>query len=132
METAKPESPPPSPRGLSEPLLRYLEARGFLLSIEAQEALQFVIGVGILAGIGAAAAFMGWVLLTAALVSVIMERAGWHWVKAVTVLGGAHMLLALIFLVAMRSRLRGLRFFKETLNEFKKDRAWLASQTPND
>jgi uncharacterized membrane protein YqjE len=129
MDDAPPDSPPSGARGLSEPLLRYLEARGVLLSIEAQEALQLVIRLMVFAGIASAAAFMGWVLLTAALVNVIMNAAGWHWVKAATVLGFAHVALAVVFLLVARNRLGGLRFFHETLNEFKKDREWLASQT---
>lgn len=123
------DAPPVAPRGLSEPLLRYLEARGVLLSIEAQEALRQVIATLIFGAIAFAAAFMGWVLLTAALVDVIMDQAGWHWVKAVAVLGAVHVVLAVLFLVGMRNRLSGLRFFAETLNEFKKDREWLARQT---
>jgi uncharacterized membrane protein YqjE len=129
MEEAPPESPSRRPRGLTEPLLRYLEARGILLTIEAQEALQQVLRVLLFAGIAAAAAFMGWVLLTAALVHVLMAAGGWSWVTAVTVLGIAHVALAIAFVFAVRNRVGGLRFFSETLNEFKKDREWLASQT---
>jgi uncharacterized membrane protein YqjE len=112
-----------------EPLLRYLEARGILLTIEAQEALQQVLRVLLFAGIAAAAAFMGWVLLTAALVHVLMAAGGWSWVKAVTVLGVAHVALAIACLFVVRQRVGGLQFFRETINEFKKDRQWLASQT---
>ena len=129
MDAAPPEIPRISARGLSEPLLRYLEARGVLLTIEAQEALQSVIRLLIFGAVAAAAAFMGWVLLTAALVHVIVNATDWHWAGAVTVLGGAHVMFAIVFLLIMRSRLGKLRFFKDTLNEFKRDRAWLASQT---
>ena len=129
MDAASPEFPRTSARGLSEPLLRYLEARGVLLTIEAQEALQSVIRLLIFGAVAAAAAFMGWVLLTAALVHVIMKATDWHWARAVTVLGGAHVVFAIVFLLTLRSRLGKLRFFKDTLNEFKRDRAWLASQT---
>lgn len=82
MDTAPPEPPSHITRGLSEPLLRYFEARGVLLTIEAQEALQHIMRVAIFGGIAALAAFMGWVLLTAALISLIMDETGWHWVKA--------------------------------------------------
>ena len=129
MDAASPEFPRTSARGLSEPLLRYLEARGVLLTIEAQEALQSVIRLLIFGAVAAAAAFMGWVLLTAALVHVIVKATDWHWASAVTVLGGAHVAFAIVFLLIMRTRLARLRFFKDTLNELKRDRAWLASQT---
>lgn len=130
MDAAPPESPPAGPRGLglTEPLLRYLEARGVLLSIEAQEALQKIMGVMIFAAVAMAAAFMAWLLLTAVLLSLIMKATGWHWVTAAAVLGGAHLAVALGFLQVVRSRLGGLSFFGDTLNEFRKDRAWLASQ----
>jgi uncharacterized membrane protein YqjE len=129
MDEAPPESLPTRSRGLTEPLLSYLEARGILLTIEAQEALQHVLRVLLFAGIAAAAAFMGWVLLTAALVHVLMASAGWSSVKAVTVLGVAHVALAIACVLVVRHRVGGLRFFQETINEFKKDRQWLASQT---
>ena len=112
-----------------EPLLRYLEARGLLLTIEAQEALQHVLRVLLVAGIAAAAAFMGWVLLTAAVVHVLMSAAGWSWFRAVTVLGVAHVALAIACIFVVRQRVGGLRFFSDTINEFKKDRKWLAGQT---
>lgn len=129
MDAAPPEPPSSGPRGLSEPLLRYLEARGVLLTIEAQEALQQFMRLAILGGIAGLAAFMGWLLVTAALLSFIMDETGWHWVKAALVLGGSHLGIAIIFLLAMRNRLSGVRFFPDTLNEFKKDRAWLARPT---
>jgi uncharacterized membrane protein YqjE len=129
MDAAQPEPPSSGTRGLSEPLLRYLEARGVLLTLEAQEALQQLMRVLIFTGVAAMAAFMGWVLLTAALLSFVMEKTGWSLMAAVTVLGAAHGVLALLFLLLVRSRLGRLRLFAETLNEFKKDRVWLASQT---
>jgi uncharacterized membrane protein YqjE len=129
MDADPPEPPSAVFRGLSEPLLRYLEARGVLLTIEVQEALQQIMRILIFAGIAAAAVFMGWVLLTTAVVHLMMDKAGWHWVKAVTVLGAAHLGLAAVFLFMARNRLGALRLFAETLNEFKKDRAWLASPT---
>lgn len=133
MDAAPPEPQPTGPdaatRGLSEPLLRYLEARGVLLSIEAQEALQQILRVTILAGIAGTAAFTGWLLMTAAFLGLIMEKTGWHWQKAVTILGAAHLLLAVVFFLAMRGRLVGMRWFADTLNEFKKDRACLAHPT---
>jgi uncharacterized membrane protein YqjE len=112
-----------------EPLLSYLEARGILLTIEAQEALQQVLRVLLFAGIAAAAAFMGWVLLTAALVHVLMAAAGWSGFKALTVVGVAHVALAIACGLIVRHRVGGLRLFSETINEFRKDRQWLAGQT---
>ena len=68
MDAAPPEkehpkgNPMPS-HGLTEPLLRYLEARGILLTIEAQEALGHVVRVLMFLGLAGAAVFIGWLLL---------------------------------------------------------------------
>lgn len=129
MDAAPPEHPSSGPRGLSEPLLRYLEARGVLLTVEAQEALQHVLRLAIFGAIAGLAAFIGWLLITAALLSFIIDKTGWHWMKASLVLGAVHLGVALVFYLALRNRLGGVRFFPDTLNEFKKDRAWLARPT---
>ena len=133
MEAAT-QDPPPAPadsplKGLAGPLLQYLEARGVLLSIEAREVFLQIVRVTVLAGITAFSAFTGWLLLNAALLSVLMDRFDWTWQKAACILGAGHFLLALLSFAVVRSRLTAVQWFADTLNEFKKDRAWLARQT---
>ncbi|MFZ4766029.1 MAG: phage holin family protein [Roseimicrobium sp.] len=128
---AAPLEPRPSgsdskPRGLSEPLLRYLEARGILLTIEAQEAFGQIVGVLLLAGLGGAATLVGWLFFAACAASMMTTQWNWSWQGAASVLGALHLLAALAFFFAMKRRLTGLNWFTDTLQEFKKDSTWLA------
>lgn len=133
MDAATPEKEHPqtvgeSP-GLSEPLLRYLEARGILLTLEAQEALAQTIRVLIYASIAGLSLFFFWLLLGALAVAALMSQAGLSWQHAVAALAAFHLVVGVIFLLAMRNRLASMRWFGDTFNEFKKDRAWLSRQT---
>ncbi|MEO7101546.1 MAG: YhjD/YihY/BrkB family envelope integrity protein [Luteolibacter sp.] len=116
-------------RGLAAPLLKYLEARGVLASIEAREALQNVIWLGIWLSVAVVAVFAGWLLLATALVGWLTSYFGWSWVKAAGIAGGAHVLAALTAWFVMRMRLGQALWFSNTLNELKKDRAWLKEKT---
>ncbi len=135
MDAPPPENPHPHPsggapsRGLSEPFLRYLEARGVLLSLEAQEALGQGLRLLVFVGIACSCLFVAWLLLTGLAVDLLMKQAQWSWQQAVGALGGLHLFLAVLFLLAVKNRLASMRWFGDTINEFKKDRAWLASQT---
>ena len=127
----RPSGSESKPRGLSEPLLRYLEARGILLTIEAQEAFGQIVGVLILAGLGGAATLVGWLFLAACAASTITAQWGWSWQSAVAVLGALHLLVALALFFAMKRRLTALNWFTDTLQEFKKDSTWLARHFRN-
>lgn len=118
-----------SNKGLVTSLLRYAEARGLLLSLEAQEAVQQVLRYAILTAIGAVLVFTGWLLVAAGLTGLIMEKTGWSWVQAVLVLGGGHVILALILFTITLVGIRSARWFADSINEFQKDRTWLAKQT---
>lgn len=133
MDAAPPDNPPlvkeGAVHGLSEPLLGYLEARGVLLTLEAQEAFAQVVRVLAFAAVAVITAFTGWLLLAAGVVSVLVSQSHWTWEKAATVVGAVHLLIAVVFAIAMRNRLAEIEWFPDTLREFKKDRAWLARQT---
>jgi uncharacterized membrane protein YqjE len=133
MEPAAPASPPYPPPiamgGISANVLRYIEARGLLLSVEAQEALQTLIRVLILTVLGCIIFLTGWLLLTAGLAALIIEQTGWTPVKAIFVLAGGQLLLALILLLAALGRVKSTLWFADSLNELQKDRTWLANQT---
>jgi hypothetical protein len=58
-----------------------------------------------------------------------MEQARWSWQQAVAAVAGFHLFIAIFFFLAMRNRLASVRWFGDTLNEFKKDRSWLSRQT---
>lgn len=115
--------------GISATLLRYIEARGLLLSIETQEALQILLRVVIFTILGSIIALTGWLLLTAGLAALIIEQTGWSPLKAIFILAGAQLVLALIcFLVAL-ARIKSALWFADSINELQKDRTWLANQT---
>ncbi|TLD69032.1 phage holin family protein [Phragmitibacter flavus] len=133
MEPAAPASAPSTPPmamgGISATLLRYIEARGLLLSIETQEALQILLRVVIFTILGSIIALTGWLLLTAGLAALIIEQTGWSPLKAIFILAGAQLVLALIcFLVAL-ARIKSALWFADSINELQKDRTWLANQT---
>ena len=127
--SAAPQGKPP---GVLAALLSYVESRSLLLSLEAQEAVSKIVRALIFAVIACIALFTGWLLGVAALAGVLMNELGWSWLKAVAILAGGHLLGALIFLLALWRLLASSHWFADTINEFKKDRTWLASQTgPN-
>jgi uncharacterized membrane protein YqjE len=114
-----------SASGLLRSLALYAEARGRLLHIEGQEAgirLSSLTGWFMLA---LTALIIGWMLAAPALVWIIAESNGWHWTRVALAGAGLHLLLALLFLAGFKVRLRGLRLFEETFNQFRLDREWL-------
>jgi membrane protein len=114
---------------LATPILKYLEGRGLLLGIEAREAMQHVVTVAAWVAIGAVAAFAGWLLLVTSLVGVLTHYLDGSWVKATAIAGAAHILVALTAGLVTRKRLTTARWFADSLDELKKDRAWLHTQT---
>ncbi|MDZ4401130.1 phage holin family protein [Prosthecobacter sp.] len=127
--------PAPEERASASGLLRavalYVEARGRLLQIEGQEAgtrLSNLTGMFMLA---LTSFIIGWMLAVPALVWIIAESNGWHWTRVALVGAGIHLFLGLLFLAGLKSRLRGLRLFEETFNQFRRDREWLASNRNN-
>ncbi len=120
-----------SASGLLRAVALYVEARGRLLQIEGQEAgtrLSNLTGMFMLA---LTAFIIGWMLAVPALVWIIAESNGWHWTRVALVGAGIHIFLGLLFLAGLKSRLRGLRLFEETFNQFRQDREWLASNRNN-
>lgn len=109
--------------------MKYLEGRGLLIEIEVQEALHKIAIIVVWLAIGAIAAFAGWLLLVASLMGALAMSLGWSWMKATTILGGAHLLVALTAALVTWNRVTTARWFVESLNELKKDRTWLKSQT---
>jgi membrane protein len=124
------ETPPLQPNPLFahrlfEPILKYLEGRGVLISIEAKEALVQAAGLLILAAICCVTLFVAWTLLAVALVGLLMHHFDWHWLKAVSVTGGIHVLVTVAAGVLIWRRAAHGAWFAETFNELKKDRIWL-------
>lgn len=124
------ETPPHQPNPLFahrlfEPILKYLEGRGVLLSIEAKEALVQAAGLLILAAVCCVTLFVAWTLLAIALVGLLMNHFDWHWLKAVSVTGVVHLLVTVGAGLLIWRRATHGAWFAETFNELKKDRVWL-------
>ena len=114
---------------LLAPILKYLQGRGLLISLEARQALQHVISLCIWLAIAVISIFAGWLLLATSLVGALTHWLDWSWLKAAAVAGGLHILVALVAGLLMWKRLTTARWFTHTINELKKDRAWLTTQT---
>lgn len=114
-----------APHRLLAPILKYLEGWGLLLSVEAREAMQHVISLGIWLGVAVVAIFAGWLLLATTLVGVLTQWLEWSWLMAAGVTGGLHILIALAAALFIWRRINSAQWFAESINEFKKDRTWL-------
>ena len=116
-----------SASGMLRSLALYVEARGRLLQLESQEAglrLSNIVGMLVMALGGL---LIGWMLAAPALVWIIAERTGWPWAHVALVGAGLHLGIGLLFLIGLKTRLRGLRLFEETFNQFRHDREWLSN-----
>ena len=122
---------PPAPEerasatGLLRALALYIEARGRLLHIEGQEAGSRLINLSGMFMLAFAAFGIGWMLAAPALVYIIAESNGWHWTRVALAGAGIHLFLGLLLLAGLKSRLRGMQLFGESLNQLSRDREWL-------
>lgn len=117
-------------RGLVQAGLAYAEARGKLLQIEAQEAGQVATQLGISAGLAGGALAGAWLLLMPAAVSLSAKYVNQPWEYCAAALGALHLLIGLILLLRVKARLPRVPLFEETLNQFQKDREWIAGTQP--
>lgn len=115
-----------SASGLLRSLALYAEARGRLLQIEGYEAGGRISNLTGMFMLALTALIIGWMLSTPALVWIIAESSGWHWTRVALGAAGIHLVLGLITLAILKTRLRHLRLFEETFNQFRIDREWLA------
>lgn len=132
-----PGTPPPaaeehaSATGLLRAIALYVEARGRLLHIEGQEVGVRLSGLTGMFMLSLAAFVIGWMLAAPALVWLVAESNGWRWTHVALTGAGIHLFIGLLLLAGLKSRLRGLRLFEETFNQFRRDREWLASNKNN-
>lgn len=107
-------------------LALYAEARGRLLHIESQEAGSRLASLARSFMLTLASFIIGWLLAAPALVWIIAQASGWHWTRVAFAGAGIHLVLGVLFLVSLKARLRSLRLFEETFQQFRRDREWLA------
>jgi uncharacterized membrane protein YqjE len=123
-------------RGFVQAGLRYAEARGKLFQIEAHEAGGQLAQAGSRGLLAFGCLAVAWLLAMPAVVVLLAEwlQPRWAWLRWEHVALGLsvmHLLLGMIFLSAARNRWRRVRLFEESLNQFQKDREWVArSQQP--
>jgi uncharacterized membrane protein YqjE len=127
-----PSAPPvteerPRVTGLLRAVALYIEARGRLLQIEGQEAGARLSGSVGFFMVTLACFIIGWLLAAPALVWLISQRMSWEWPYVALAAAALHLVAGLILLVMLKTRLRGLRIFEETFNQFRLDREWLAN-----
>lgn len=124
-------------RDLSGPLrlfslsaLSYLRARLELAGLEGKEAVARLGGMLVLAAVAITLSIAGYLLLCLALVFGIARLAGSEhaWISIAAATGCLHLLLAWGVLRGARGWLRK-PMFATTLEEFRKDDAWLKSTT---
>lgn len=113
------------PGALPDALLRYLEARGVLLSVEGQEAAQHLLCVVFRGVLAAIFGFTGWLLLMVSVAACLVAAKGWPWPQVGAAVGLANLILAIGFGLAASRRISSARWFEHTLSEFGKDRTWL-------
>lgn len=121
----------PVPHKLLAPFLKYLEARGLILSLEAKEALRQSLALLIGAAVACVATFAAWLLLVTALVGFLTKILDWEWTTVVAVTGGVHILLIGGIGFWIWRKLKGTTWFAHTVEEFKHDRQWLQGKTVN-
>lgn len=117
--------------GLLRAVALYVEARGRLLQIEAQETGARASSLAGHVVLTLASLVIGWMLAVPALVWIIAEKYGWHWTKVALCGAAGHLGIGILLLIVLKVRLKRLRFFEETFNQFRRDSEWLAS-TSND
>ena len=115
---------------LMGPLLRYIEARGLLVSLEAKEAAKQSVALLILAALSLVSILLIWLLMTTALVGFLTEFFGGGWIRAVLTTAALHALVLGIAGGFLYSKFRSTVWFADTINELRKDRQWLKKQTP--
>ncbi len=116
-------------KALLHALALYAEARGRLLQIETQEAGGKFSSILVLAAILSGFLLCGWLMAVPAVIWMIAQSQGWPWHLVALGVAGLHLFLAFIAFLRLLSRLRRLKVFEETFNQFQRDREWL-SRTP--
>lgn len=117
-------------KSLLRTLALYAEARGRLLQIEAQEAGARLSGIFILVVLLVGFLLFGWLLALPALVWLISDSVGVPWWQVALYGAGAHLALAVIFLLILKTRLSNLHVFEETLRQFQRDRDLIGNPPP--
>jgi len=131
MDPHPPASAPPSAlRSLVGTLTLYAEARLRLVQIESKEAGARIVSLLFIAALGLGLTALGWLIALPALIWLISEKLAQPWYLVALVAAVLHLAFGFILLLTLKLKLGRLRLFEDSLNEFQKDREWLAPQQP--
>ena len=119
-------------KSLLHALVLYVEARGKLFQIEAQEAASKSLGSFMVAAIMVACLFFGWLLAMPALVWLLAKSQDWPWTHVALAAAALHLMLAFLCLLGLKAQIRRFKAFEESFQQFQRDREWLSSSTNSD
>ncbi len=117
-------------RSLTASVIDHVRLRFQVLELEGREALAHYIRLAIFVGIAVVMLVFAYLLLMVGGIFLLSEQLGWPWAMLTTVVGGAHLLLAIIFLLVGKSML-SKPVLAGTINEFKSDTEWLRKNKQN-
>ena len=116
-------------KSLLHSLTLYIEARGKLFQIEAQDAAAKILVISVVTAILVACLLTCWILAVPALVWIVAQAIGWTWASVALLAALMHLVLAYGCLLGLRARFKQLRAFEETFRQFKYDRDWISKST---
>ncbi len=128
-----PEAPGPSANtpglgesatGLVASILDYLQARLSLLILEGREARGELLWRTLCWVVGITFLLIAYFATCVGLVGWLSARFSWPWPLTTLGLAGFHLVMGLVFLLAVRRRFREIPF-RDSLREWEKDREWL-------
>lgn len=130
METAShtETTEPSGVRGLAEASFSYLEARGRLLQLEAQEAGQSIGRLFVVGLIGICCFILAWILLVPVVIWGLSKWGGWPWPTVAGGLATAHLLVGILCLLTLRLRAARLRLFEESIEQCRRDRECISQR----
>lgn len=120
---------PPRPsalRELAQTLTHYVEARLRLFQIESQEAGGQLLTLAVLTVCLLGSLLIAWMIAVPAVIWLIAQQVDWHWSQVALATAGLHLLAGFAAFFLLKRHLRRSRFFEESIQQFKHDRAWLA------
>jgi uncharacterized membrane protein YqjE len=109
---------------LASALTELFEARFALFAQDSKAVLVQLLVLAVCLVLAVVVCVLGYVFLLASAVVGSAQLAGISWVWTALAAGGAHFVIALIFVVIARNRITK-PFFRATLTELKEDREWL-------
>jgi uncharacterized membrane protein YqjE len=110
--------------GLTSALARFFESRCALIARDSKAALAQMLILAACFGVAVMLCVFGYIFLIVSAIVGVAHLAQVSWLWTALVAAGLHFLLALVFVLLARSRLKK-PLFRATASELNKDREWL-------